>query len=85
MQLDYHLSGVLRLLNPRLSDVGGFSVQVSVPAGKPFSVQVSEDLVGWRSIKTTSSPHCAYSFQDPEAPTTSKRFYRVVLEAVPPQ
>jgi hypothetical protein len=85
VQLSYSLTGALRFLNPRVSDVGGFSVRVTAPPNRQLTIQVSEDLVNWRGLRTVGSENGEQAFQDSQAPTQSKRFYRVILEPAPPQ
>jgi hypothetical protein len=60
----------------RLSD-GQFRFDFSGVPGQNYTLQASSDLFNWTSLITLNSSNSSYTFTDPAAASTPRRFYRV--------
>jgi len=57
----------------------GFQLHVTGPAGT-YSLQASTNLASWLLISTTNAPSGMLDFNDPDAISFPRRFYRVLVQ-----
>jgi mono/diheme cytochrome c family protein len=58
---------------------GNFQLQIAGPTGKSYVLQASTNLVNWTPITTNVPASTPFSLVDSNAPSFSRRFYRVML------
>jgi len=68
---------------PRVLSDGSFLLNAPGPDGAWFHVEYSTDLLNWIPICTNQVVNGSIDFVDPEAATSSFRFYRAVPEIAP--
>lgn len=66
---------VPNMINSRLNGFGQFQFDVSGLSSGTFTVQATADFLSWADVFSSSVPNT--NFVDLDAPTLSKRFYRV--------
>jgi len=59
---------------------GAFQLQLSAYTNQIYVLQASTNLTDWVSIGTNSPQASPFSLSDPNAPSFSERFYRVLLQ-----
>jgi uncharacterized repeat protein (TIGR03806 family) len=59
---------------------GTFQMSVAGPVGSNYVLQVSTNLLQWRSISTNTSTTSPFGLDDPTTSSISARFYRVLQE-----
>jgi hypothetical protein len=58
---------------------GGVQFTFDVPAGTPYTIQASEDLVAWQTLSSGTGHAGAESYSDPGTASGGMRFYRIKL------
>jgi hypothetical protein len=59
---------------------GIFQMSVAGPVGSNYVLQVSTNLTQWNSLSTNTSTTSPFILTDPNTPSLSERFYRVLQE-----
>ena len=68
----------LPAVRPDSTGVVRFSLPTTV--GARYTLQTSANLAGWRTLISTNAGSSTIEFRDPEAPSASTRFYRLLRE-----
>jgi uncharacterized delta-60 repeat protein len=76
---NFDASIVIKLDAISRNPAGPFTMNVTVPPGKPYRIDASTDLANWMPISTNAAPSSSFRFDDPAASGINARFYRAVL------
>ena len=70
--------GALALEEGAISANGEFQFSFNGRQDRIYHVEASDDLIKWTLLRTYVNPVRTVSFSDPETPSHSQRFYRLI-------